>query len=97
MSEILLEKDDLELLVEQLRDQNFPEEDAPEIEEAMTLVNYVGKIGFVQLGFAHQGIMFIHETSTPWYDRYQQLLEKVEDYNDIVFESGNDEDENERL
>ena len=41
--------------------------------------------------------MFIHETSTPWYDRYQQLLEKVEDYNDIVFESGNDEDENERL
>ena len=55
MSEILLEKDDLELLIEQLRDQNFPEEDAPEIEEAMTLVNYVGKIGFVQLRLRSSG------------------------------------------
>lgn len=97
MSEIVLEKDDLELLVEQLRDQNFPEEDASEIEEALTLVNYVGKTGYVQLGFAHQGIMFIHENSTPWYERYQQLMEKVEDFSDIVFESGDGEDENESL
>ena len=97
MSEIVLEKDDLELLVEQLRDQNFPEEDAPEVEEALSLVNYVGKTGYVQLGFAHQGIMFIHETSTAWYERYQQLLEKMEEFSDIVFEAGNGEDENESL
>ncbi len=97
MSEIVLEKDDLELLVEQLRDQNFPEEDAPEVEEALSLVNYVGKTGYVQLGFAHQGIMFIHETSTAWYERYQQLLEKMEEFSDIVFEAGDGEDANESL
>ncbi|HVJ09032.1 MAG TPA: hypothetical protein VM554_11675 [Acidisarcina sp.] len=95
MSEVTLEKDDLELLVEQLRDQNFPDEDAPEIQEALLLVNCVGKIGYVQLGFAHQGIMFLHETSTPWYEHYQQLLEKMEGFSDIVFNSGDGEDENE--
>jgi hypothetical protein len=93
MSEIVLEKDDLELLIEQLRDQNFPDDEAPEMEEAQLLVNFVGKTGYVQLGFAHQGIMFIHETSTAWYERYQELLEKIEEFSDIVFESGEDENE----
>src|SRR5450631_2906621 len=88
MSEIVLEKDDLELLIEQLRDQNFPDDDAPEMEEAQLLVNFVGKTGYVQLGFAHQGIMFIHETSTAWYERYQELLEKIEEFSDIVFGAG---------
>jgi hypothetical protein len=97
MSEIVLEKDDLELLIEQLRDQNFPDDDAPDLGEAQLLVNFVGKTGYVQLGFAHQGIMFIHETSTTWYERYQELLEKIEEFNDIVFEAGDGEDENENL
>jgi hypothetical protein len=37
--------------------------------------------------------VYVHESSTPWYDRYQQLLEVVEDFSDIVIESGGDEDE----
>jgi hypothetical protein len=93
MSEVLLEKEDLELLLEQLRDQNYPDEDAPELDEAQYLVNFVGKLGYVQLGFAHQGVMFLHENSTPWYERYQQLLEAVEDFGDIVFENRGDEEE----
>ncbi len=93
MSEVLLEKEDLELLLEQLRDQNYPDEEAPEIDEAQYLVNFVGKLGYVQLGFAHQGVMFLHENSTPWYERYQQLLESVEDFGDIVFENRGDEEE----
>jgi hypothetical protein len=97
MSEVVLEKDDLELLIEQLRDQNFPDDDAPDLEEAQLMVNFVGKTGYVQLGFAYQGIMFIHETSTAWYERYQELLEKIEEFSDIVFEAGDGEDENEHL
>ena len=93
MSEVTLEKEDLELLLEQLRDQNFPDDEAPELDEAQYLVNYVGKLGYVQLGFAHQGIVFLHENSTPWYERYQQLLESIEEFGDIVFEDGHDEDE----
>ena len=93
MSESVLEKEDLELLIEHIRDQNFPDEEAPELDEVQYLVNYVGKLGYLQLGFAYQGVVYVHENSTPWYDRYQQLLESVEDFGDIVIESGNDEDE----
>src|ERR1700760_3909250 len=41
MSEVVLEKEDLELLLEQLRDQAFPDDEAPELDEAQYLVNYV--------------------------------------------------------
>jgi hypothetical protein len=93
MSEVQLEKDDIAMLLEQIRDDNFPDEAAAEVHEAQYLVNYVGKIGYIQLGFAHQGIVFVHENATPWYERYQQLLEFVEDFGDVVF--GEDEDEEE--
>ena len=91
MSAIVLEKRDLELLLEQIRDDSYPEEDSAEFQEAQYLVNYVGKIGYIQLGFAHQGIIFMHESATEWYERYQHLLEFVEDFGDLVV--GDDDDD----
>ena len=93
MSEVMLEKDDIAMLLEEIREENFPDEAAAEVHEAQYLVNYVGKIGYIQLGFAHQGIMFVHENETPWYERYQQLLEFVDDFGDVVFEDDEDEEE----
>jgi hypothetical protein len=94
MSDVVLEKDDLELLLEELQDLDFPNDESSEVEEAQSLVNYVGKMGYIQLGFIHQGVAFVHESATPWYERYQQLLESVEDdLSDIVFEQNEDEDE----
>jgi hypothetical protein len=93
MSEVKLEKEDIAMLLEQIRDDNFPDEAAAEVHEAQYLVNYVGKIGYIQLGFAHHGILFVHENATPWYERYQQLLEFVEDFGDVVFEDDEDEEE----
>jgi hypothetical protein len=93
MSDVKLEKEDIAMLLEQIREDNFPDEAAAEIQEAQYLVNYVGKVGYIQLGFAHQGIVFVHENATAWYERYQQLLEFVEDFGDVVF--GEDEDEDE--
>jgi hypothetical protein len=91
MSDITLEKEDLKSLLEDLRDFNFPDE-VPDSEDAEYLVNYVGKTGFVQLGFAYQGIMFLHESSTEWYDRYQQLLESLESVGDIVIDEDADDE-----
>ncbi len=48
MSEVKLEKEDIALLLEQIRDDNFPDEAAAEVHEAQYLVNYVGKIGYIQ-------------------------------------------------
>ena len=92
MSEVMLEKEDIAILLEQIRDESFPDE-AAEVHEAQYLVNYVGKTGYIQLGFAHQGIVFVHENSTAWYERYQELLELVEDWGDVIFEDDEDEEE----
>ncbi|RXS98063.1 hypothetical protein ESZ00_00540 [Silvibacterium dinghuense] len=89
MSETTLEKEDLELLIQELQEANFPDEEAPEFDEAQALTSQVGKVGYIQLGFVHQGVFFLHESMTQWYERYQQLLDSVEGFSDIVF---NDED-----
>ena len=92
MSEVILEKSDIAILLDQIREQNFPDEDAPEIDAAEYLVNHVGKVGYLQLGFAHQGVMFIFETATEWYDRFQTLIETVTDFGGIVVDDRDSED-----
>jgi len=95
MSDVVLEKEDVELLIEEVQEQEYHVEmvtGASDLDEAQTLVTHIGKVGHLQLGFPHQGIMFLYEASTEWYDRYQQLLDSVGDLGDIVFED-DDEDE----
>ncbi|WP_263365554.1 hypothetical protein [Edaphobacter bradus] len=84
MSEVVLEKSDIVLLLDQIRDQTFPDDEAPEIDDAERLVRHVGKIGYLQLGFAHQGVMFLFEVATDWYDTFQNLLETVSELGGIV-------------
>ncbi len=91
MSEVVLEKDDLRVLMEQIREQNFPDEDAPEIEDAAHLLRHVGKLGYLQLGFAHQGVMFLFETATEWYDQFQDLMETVTELGGIVVDDQDEE------
>src|SRR3981189_1690629 len=84
MSEVVLEKSDIALLLDQIRDQSFPDYATEEIDDAEYLVNHVGKVGYLQLGFAHQGVMFIFEIATDWYDSFQSLMETVTDLGGIV-------------
>jgi hypothetical protein len=96
MSDVVLEKEDVELLIEEVQEQEYHVEmvtGSSDVDEAQTLVSHLGKVGHLQLGFPHQGIMLLYEISTEWYDRYQQLLDSVGDLGDIVFE---DEDEDEQ-
>jgi hypothetical protein len=84
MSEVVLEKQDVAALIEQIRDQVYPDDEAPEVDDAERLVRHVGKVGYLQLGFAHQGVMFLFEVATDWYDSFQDLLETVSDLSGIV-------------
>jgi hypothetical protein len=84
MSEVILEKSDIAILLEQIRSESFPEEVAEELDEAEHLVRHVGKVGYLQLGFAHQGVMFLFEVATDWYDSFQNLLETVSELGGIV-------------
>ncbi|ACO32584.1 MULTISPECIES: hypothetical protein [Acidobacterium] len=98
MAEVVLERIDAELLLEHLQEVNFPESETGDVEEAQALLAHVGKIGYIQLGFAHQGMMFLHESTTAWYERYQELIEALEDFSDIIFEQDDeDSDEDARL
>ena len=92
MSEVVLEKADVAILIERIRDQVYPEDDSPEIDDAERLVRHVGKTGYLQLGFAHQGVMFLFEIATEWYDSFQDLLETVTDIGGIVVDD-RDQDE----
>ncbi|MEO6806490.1 MAG: hypothetical protein ABI286_04455 [Edaphobacter sp.] len=84
MSEVVLEKEDIAILLDQLSDETFSEENSGEIDDAEYLVNHVGKIGYLQLGFAHQGVMFLFEVATEWYDTFQNLMETITDLSGIV-------------
>ncbi len=84
MSEVVLEKTDVTLLLEQLRDHTFSDDEEIDMDDAETLVRHIGKAGYLQLGFAHQGVMFLFETSTEWYDRFQDLMEAASEIGGLV-------------
>ena len=69
-----------------------PHGSAP-VDEARWLRAYVGKTGFVQLGWPYQGTMFLCEVSTEWYDRYQRLLDVAEEYGGIMIDEPDDTDD----
>ena len=80
----------LESLSERLRNANYP--DDADIEEARLLRVYTGKTGFLQLGWAHQGVIFLFETSTEWYDRYQRLVDVGEEFGGFVIDERDDDE-----
>jgi len=83
-SDITLKDEELEDLIEEASEMNFPDEEAAELVEAEWLKKYVGKVGYIQLGYVYQGVCFLHETTTEWYERFQTLLEDIEAFNDLV-------------
>lgn len=89
MNDAVLEKEDVDLLVERLRNANEFGDQEDE-EDARLLRAYIGKTGFIQLGWPHQGVMFLYEVSTPWYDRYQRLMEAAEDFGGFVIDDPED-------
>jgi len=86
-----LRREELDQMVERLGSLEFTSDE--DVEEARWLRTYVGKTGFVQLGFAHQGIMMVYEASTDWYDHYQRLLELSEDFGGIPIDEPGPDDE----
>lgn len=90
MSEVSLEQDDVTMVIEQLRTQlreqprNAREEGEFELDDAQSLNRHVGKTGYLQLGFSHGGVVYLFETSTDWYDRFQDLMESATGLGGIV-------------
>ncbi len=91
MNDWVLEKDDVEELVQRLRNASYSNDE--DVEEARWLRAYTGKTGFVQLGWPCQGTIFLYEVFTEWYDRYQRLLDIAEDFGGITIDEPDQDDE----
>jgi hypothetical protein len=87
-SEMKLDREELDSLIEEAGEMNFPD-------EAQWLRKYSGMIGYIQLGFIYQGVAFLHETTTEWYERFQSLLEDIESFHDIVIDDHEHDEEDE--
>src|SRR5215470_8117505 len=85
-----LDRDELERLSQRLSDGEYTNEE--DLEEARWLKIYAGKTGFVQLGWAYQGCMFVYEAGTEWYEHYQHLRELADDVGGFLLDE-HDQDE----
>jgi len=86
-----LQREDLDAMIQRLGNAEFSSDE--DLEDARWLRTYIGKTGFVQLGFPYQGIVMIYEASTEWYERYQRLLELSEDLSGIPIDEPGPDDE----
>jgi hypothetical protein len=94
IGEDLLEKDMLELLMHELQHVTGAESFGPELEKVNDLFLQIGKLGHIELAFAHQGILFVHETATEWYKNYREIVDTI-DHLQELFEDTYDEDDDE--
>jgi hypothetical protein len=90
-----LEPEELDELIEEAGEINFPDEEATELVEAQWLRKYAGNLGYIQLGFVYQGLVFLHETTTEWYERFQALLDDIDTFNELVIGEHDHEHEDE--
>ncbi len=90
MNEVVIDSEDLDFMLERLRYSAYlnPED----LDEARLLRSWIGKLGFVQLGYAYQGVMFLFEVSTPWYERYQRLLDLADESGIMIDEHDQDDE-----
>jgi len=86
-----LDREELDTMIQRLSDAEFTTDE--DLEDARWLRTYVGKTGFVQLGFAYQGVMMIYESSTPWYQRYQSIIELSDDFSGLPIDEPGQDDE----
>jgi hypothetical protein len=87
----LFQREEFDKLMQRLGNNEFTNDE--DLEEARWLRTYIGKTGFVQLGFAHQGVMLVYEASTEWYDRYQRMLELAEDFGGMPIDEPDQDEE----
>jgi hypothetical protein len=91
MDDWVLEREELEELSERVKNAQYTNEE--DIEEVRWLRAYVSKTGFIQLGWAYQGTVFLYEASTQWYERYQRIIELLDDFGGITIDESDQEDE----
>ncbi|MGO8720977.1 MAG: hypothetical protein ACLQMO_17445 [Acidobacteriaceae bacterium] len=85
----------LELLAGELQDLSSTDASGAEMDKLNRLFLEIGKVGHIELAFAHQGILFVHETQTEWYREYRTMVNTVDGLQELI-ENALDEDDEEQ-
>src|SRR5215831_17234165 len=91
MNHVDLDKEDVDLLINRLQEIEYMNEE--DVEEARWLRKFVGKVGFLQIGFPCHGVVFLYEVSTDWYETFQRLESEADDYDGILIDDSDQEEE----
>jgi hypothetical protein len=86
-----LDREELDRLSQRLSDGEYTAEE--DLEDARWLKTYIGKTGFVQLGWAYQGCVFVYEAGSEWYDHYQRLRELADDVGGFMIDEPDQDEE----
>lgn len=73
----------LELLSSELQEVS-DSNSGPELDQINRLFFEIGKVGHIELAFAHQGVLFVHETQTEWYRDYRAMVNTVDTLQDLI-------------
>jgi hypothetical protein len=57
----------------------------------------IGKVGHIELAFAHQGILFVHETQTEWYREYRAMVNTVDSLQELIEDALDEDGDEEQL
>lgn len=95
IGEDVLDKAALELLASEFQAMSSAESLNTEMEKLDRLFLEVGKVGHIELAFAHQGILFVHESATEWYRHYREMVNIVEDLQELIGKAYEDDSDEE--
>jgi hypothetical protein len=86
-----LDREELDRLTQVLSESDYRSDE--DMEESRWLKTYVGKTGFVQLGWAYQGCVFVYEAGTDWYAHYQHLRELADEGGGFMIDEPDQDEE----
>lgn len=88
-----IDAEDVDFLLAELRRSHAGRSE--DLEMARELRHHIGRVGYVQLGFPHHGVMFLCELSTDWYEAYKSLQEVADGLDGLLLDgsAGSEEDE----
>lgn len=99
IGEDFLDKATLEMLAAELEQVASPAAAEEEMRKLDRLLQQVGRLGHIELAFAHQGILFVHESATEWYREYRAMVDTIDQLQEIIegmLDDDADEEQGER-
>ncbi len=96
IGEDVLDKTTLEMLTTEFQEMSGAESFGPEMEKIDRLFLQVGKLGHIELAFAHQGILFVHESATGWYRHYREMVDMIDNLQELLEKAYDDDSDEEQ-